>query len=66
MDTWRTSPNLKAYIAMTVHLEQSGVLLSSILDLVEVAKSHSGLNLATVFANILEDFRIASKVSEIM
>lgn len=51
---------------MTVHLEQSGVLLSSILDLVEVAKSHSGLNLATVFANILEDFRIASKVSEIM
>ena len=66
MDTWRTSPNLKAYIAMTVHLEQSGVLLSSILDLVEVAKSHSGLNLATVFANILEDFRIASKVSGIM
>lgn len=63
-DAW-TSPNSKAYIAVTVHLEQKGVPLSLILDLVEVAKSHSGSNLAAAFANILEDFGIASKVSEI-
>jgi hypothetical protein len=34
-----------------------------LLDLVEVAKSHSGLNLAAAFAKILEDFGIAHKVS---
>jgi len=34
-----------------------------LLDLVEVACSHSGLNLAAVFA-ILEDFGISNKVSE--
>jgi hypothetical protein len=34
-----------------------------LLDLVEVAESHSGLNLAAVFAKILDDFSIAHKVS---
>jgi hypothetical protein len=34
-----------------------------LLDLVEVAKSHSGINLASVFAKILDDFGIAHKVS---
>jgi hypothetical protein len=35
-----------------------------LLDLVEVARSHSGLNLAAAFAKILEDFGISNKVSE--
>jgi hypothetical protein len=34
-----------------------------LLDLVEVALSHSGLNLAAAFAKILEDFGISDKVS---
>lgn len=35
-----------------------------ILDLVEVACSHSGINLAAAFAKILEDFGISDKASE--
>lgn len=34
-----------------------------LLDLVEVARSHSGINLAETFANILEEFGIQDKVS---
>ena len=34
-----------------------------LLDLVEVAKSHSGLNLAAAFAKVLKDFGISDKVS---
>jgi hypothetical protein len=33
-----------------------------LLDLVEVAKSHSGENLAAAFALILEEFGISDKV----
>jgi hypothetical protein len=35
-----------------------------LLDIVEVACSHSGLNLAAAFAKILEDFGIDNKVSK--
>jgi hypothetical protein len=34
-----------------------------LLDIVEVAKSHSGANLAAAFANILNEFGISKKVS---
>lgn len=34
-----------------------------LLDIVEVARSHSGLNLAAAFAKILEDFGISDKVN---
>ena len=33
-----------------------------LLDIVEVARSHSGVNLAAAFAKILEDFGISDKV----
>jgi len=59
-DAW-TSPNNKAYVAITVHLEVNGVPISMLLDIVEVARSHSGLNLALAFAKILEDFGISNK-----
>jgi hypothetical protein len=36
-DAW-TSPNHKAYVAVTVHLEMNGEPVSMILDVVEVAK----------------------------
>ena len=34
-----------------------------LLDLVEVAKSHSGVNLAEAFANVLKEFGIEDKVN---
>jgi hypothetical protein len=61
-DAW-TSPNYKALIAITVHFEQQGVPISFLLDVVEVARSHSGANLAEAFAAVLDDFGIADKVS---
>jgi hypothetical protein len=79
-DAW-TSPNHKAFVVLTVHLEQDGTPLCLVLDIVEVAQvwtyhdskppftdkpipqSHSGLNLATAFAKILQEFGIVDKVS---
>ncbi|KAF8645402.1 hypothetical protein AX14_009239, partial [Amanita brunnescens Koide BX004] len=60
MDTW-TSPNHRAYVAVSVHLEKKGVPFSMILDTIEVAESHSGANLATVFARVFEEFNISEK-----
>ena len=60
-DTW-TSPNHKVFVAVTVHFQIDGSPVAMLLDLVEVAESHSGLHLAAIFAKILDDFMIADKV----
>ena len=60
-DAW-TSPNHKAYIAITVHFKQNSWPLAMLLDLVEVLKSHMGLNLVLAFIKVLEDFGIDDKV----
>ncbi|KAF8238067.1 hypothetical protein L208DRAFT_1111606, partial [Tricholoma matsutake] len=60
MDVW-TSLNHYAYIALTAHLEVKGELILIMLDVVEVPKSHSGLNLALAFVSILKEFRIEHK-----
>ncbi|KAF4622362.1 hypothetical protein D9613_009168 [Agrocybe pediades] len=60
-DAW-TSPNSKAYVAVTVHYETEGVPKCLLLDIAEVARSHTGLNLAIAFAKILEDFSIEDKI----
>jgi hypothetical protein len=60
-DAW-TSPNQRAFVAITVHLEHQGEPISMLLDVVEVAKSHTGVNLAAAFAKILEDYGISDKV----
>jgi hypothetical protein len=57
------SLNHKAYMAVTVHFEEGGMPVLMLLDLVEVAQLHSGINLAVAFAKILEDFGISDKVS---
>jgi hypothetical protein len=36
-DAW-TSPNHRAFVAVTIHLEQEGVPLCLVLDIVEVAE----------------------------
>ena len=61
-DAW-TSPNHKAYVAITIHFEKNGIPISMLLDLVQVATNHSGFNLAAVFAKVLDDFGISDKVS---
>ena len=60
-DAW-TSPNQQAYVAITVHLEHKGEPISMLLDIVEVAQSHTRVNLAAAFAKILEDYAISDKV----
>ena len=60
-DAWN-SPNQRAYVAITVHLEHNGEPISMLLDIVEVAKSHTGENLAAAFAKIMEDYAISEKV----
>ena len=62
-DAW-TSPNHKAYVVFTVHFEHEGLPMSMLLDLVEVAESHLGVNLANTFARVLEDFGIEDKVCQ--
>ena len=57
-DAW-TSPNHKVYVAIMIHFEH---LILMLLDLVELAESHSGVNLANTFANVLEEFGIKDKV----
>ena len=62
-DAW-TSPNHKVFIAITVHFKNNGEPMCMLLDLVEVAESHSGITLAAVFMRVLEDFGISDKVSQ--
>jgi hypothetical protein len=50
-------------MAVTVHFETDGVPVAMLLDMVEVARSHSGLNLAVAFAKVLDKFGISEKVS---
>jgi hypothetical protein len=64
-DAW-TSPNHKAYVAFTVHFEHEGCPIAMLLDLVEVAVSHSGVNLANAFAKVLEEFGIEDKVISLL
>ena len=61
-----TSTNHKAYIAVTVHFENAGVPVSMLLDLIEVACSHTGFNLAMAFSKILEEFGISDKVGNFL
>ncbi|KAI0685384.1 hypothetical protein C8T65DRAFT_592366 [Cerioporus squamosus] len=63
-DAW-TSPNHRVFIAVTVHLEYQGAPLCLVLDVVEVAASHTGDHLAVVFAGILKEFGIEEKVSPV-
>jgi len=60
-DAW-TSPNQRAFIAITVHLEHEGEPISMLLDIVEVAKSHTRENLAAAFAKIMDNYQISEKV----
>jgi hypothetical protein len=63
-DTW-TSPNHWVFVAVTVHFETNSVLVSLLLDLVEVATSHLGINFAAAFTKVIDKFGISDKVSKL-
>ena len=52
-------------MAVTVHFKNKKVLIAMLLDIVELAHSHSGFNLVAAFMKILEDFGISDKVSKL-
>ena len=52
----------KPMLAFIVHFKHKRALISMLLDLVEVAKSHLGENLVAAFAKVLEEFGISHKV----
>jgi hypothetical protein len=61
-DAW-SSPNHKAYVAFTVHLEDQGKPMLMLLDIVEVVQLHTGVILGKTFVEILKVFGIEKKVS---
>jgi hypothetical protein len=64
-DAW-TSPNHRAFIAITVHFAPVGNNpCNFILDVVELPTSHTGKNLAQAFARVMTEFGIQHKVSPV-
>ncbi len=63
-DAW-TSPNHKPYVAFTVYFKREGQVTSMLLDILELSKRHTGHNLAEVFNQVLHDFGIENKVSQV-
>jgi hypothetical protein len=45
-------------------MENEGKPLRFLLDIMEVAMSHSGINLARAFADMLKEFGVEHKVSK--
>lgn len=61
IDAW-TSPNSRAYVAITFHYKANGKAETYLLDIVEVAQSHTGVTLATALTKVLNNFGISDKV----
>ena len=57
MDAW-SSPNDCAFVAQMVHFEKNSTPMLFLLDIVEVATSHTGDTLAAAFVKILEEYGI--------
>ncbi|OJT07830.1 hypothetical protein TRAPUB_1276 [Trametes pubescens] len=60
-DEWST-PNHRAFMAITVHFVLDGKPMCLLLDFIEVAWVHSGENLASTFTDVLKEFGIAEKM----
>jgi hypothetical protein len=60
MDTW-TSPNNRAFVTWTIHLEHKGQILAFLVDIIEVPEVHTvALSLSTINANVLLSLILAS------
>jgi hypothetical protein len=60
-DAW-SSPNHKAYVAFTVHFKDHSKPMLMLLDIIEVAESHTGVVLGDTFVKVLKAFGIERKV----
>ncbi|KAJ2936232.1 hypothetical protein H1R20_g862, partial [Candolleomyces eurysporus] len=60
-DAW-TSPNHRPFVAVTVHMEKKGQPVCMLLNIVELLVSHSGINLAAAFVDILCSYGIEHKL----
>ncbi|KAF5372622.1 hypothetical protein D9758_005249 [Tetrapyrgos nigripes] len=60
-DAW-TSPNHRAFVAWTIHLQHQGKLLVFLLDIIEVPKSHTGEVLTREFDKMLERHGLQQKI----
>ncbi|KAF5366396.1 hypothetical protein D9758_009756 [Tetrapyrgos nigripes] len=60
-DAW-TSPNHRAFVAWTVHLQHQGKPLVFLLDIIEVPESHTGEVLAREFDKMLERHGLQQKI----
>ena len=60
-DSW-TFLNSHAFVAVTVHYEEGGIPRTLLLDIVECAKSHTGVTLAATLVKIFNNFGISDKV----
>jgi hypothetical protein len=60
-DAW-TSPNGRAFVAVTAHYEMNGLPSTLLLDIMGCAHSHTRSNLASTFEKILKEFGISEKV----
>ena len=49
-------------MAITIHLLCDGKPLQMVLDVIELAKAHTGRNMAKAVANTLKEFGITRKV----
>jgi hypothetical protein len=50
------------FMVVTVYFENNRVPIYMILDVIEVAVLHLGVNLTIAFADILVEFRVSNKV----
>ncbi|KAJ7830804.1 hypothetical protein B0H14DRAFT_1189647, partial [Mycena olivaceomarginata] len=60
-DVW-TLPNHRGFVAWTIHLQYKGVLVSFLIDIFEVPKSHTGETLATAFQEMLDRYDLSGKI----
>lgn len=61
LDCW-TSPNHRAFMNILVTWIRHDQPVTALLDFIELAKSHSGRNMAEAFVNTLDRYGIAHKV----
>lgn len=62
VDLW-TSPNTLSILGIIAHyITTSGVLVQSVLAMIEVDGGHSGDNQASVLMDVIEDYDIAPKI----
>jgi len=62
LDCW-TSPNHRAFMNMLVTWIRDGEPVTALLDFIELAKSHSGHNMAEALVETFNRYGIAHKVS---